>query len=352
LVILAAHIVGGGEAQIAPMLSVPVFIVMVGLTRLLAGGLASIGLASLRPLLLLQFLLLAGFLVLCVAAGPRIDPNATNAILAGMLGVSAMAVQNALVQISLKGAPSTAVMTSNVTRFAIDVGEVLLGGRSGRCGQGSQPSGAYSAGDCRLHRRLRPRCGMRGRTWHVVFGFACRPRPACVCDGFLRPSTMMDRTDEPNRPLDTRIATKRLACCRRVAGALRSAGPPLLFGLRLWASVCLALYVAFWLELDNAYWAGTSAAITCQPHLGASLRKGWYRMIGTSGGGYGDGGSDGMVPAGPCPVSRRSGALGRRVRSRRHAFAQPTSLARRAARTQMRFSCSQSIARARSASVL
>jgi len=103
LVILAAHIVGGGEAEIAPMLSVPVFIVMVGLTRLLAGGLASLGLASLRPLLLLQFLLLAGFLVLCVAAGQRIDPNATNAILAGMLGVSAMAVQNALVQISLKG---------------------------------------------------------------------------------------------------------------------------------------------------------------------------------------------------------------------------------------------------------
>jgi uncharacterized membrane protein YoaK (UPF0700 family) len=103
--------------QIAPMLSVSVFIVMVGLTRLLAGGLESIGLASLRPLLLLQFLLLAGFFILCVAVGPRIDPNATNAILAGMLGVSAMAVQNALVQISLKGAPSTAVMTSNVTRF-------------------------------------------------------------------------------------------------------------------------------------------------------------------------------------------------------------------------------------------
>ena len=118
----------GGEAQIAKMLSVPVFIVMIGLTILLAGALESIGLASLRPLLLLQFLLLTGFLVLRVAAGPRIDPNATNAILAGMLGVSAMAVQNALVQISLKGAPSTAVMTSNVTRFAIDVGEVLLGG--------------------------------------------------------------------------------------------------------------------------------------------------------------------------------------------------------------------------------
>src|SRR5271163_839168 len=61
----------------------------------------------------------------------------------------------------------------------------------------------------------------------------------------------------------------------------RAAGPPLLFGLRLWASVCLALYVAFWLELPNAFWAGTTAAIVCQPHLGASLRKGWYRLIGT-----------------------------------------------------------------------
>jgi uncharacterized membrane protein YccC len=66
-----------------------------------------------------------------------------------------------------------------------------------------------------------------------------------------------------------------------LANTLRAAGPPLLFGLRLWASVCLALYIAFWLELDNAYWAGTSAAIVCQPHLGASLRKGWYRLIGT-----------------------------------------------------------------------
>src|SRR6266516_5652695 len=63
--------------------------------------------------------------------------------------------------------------------------------------------------------------------------------------------------------------------------ALAAAGEPLLFGVRLWASVCLALFVAFSLDLDNPYWAGTSAAIVCQPQLGASLRKGWYSMIGT-----------------------------------------------------------------------
>jgi uncharacterized membrane protein YccC len=66
-----------------------------------------------------------------------------------------------------------------------------------------------------------------------------------------------------------------------LAKVARAAAPPLLFGLRLWASVCLALFVAFWLELDNPYWAGASAAIVCQPYLGASLRKSRYRLIGT-----------------------------------------------------------------------
>ena len=70
-----------------------------------------------------------------------------------------------------------------------------------------------------------------------------------------------------------------------VATALRSTTPALLFGLRLWAAVCLALYITFWLQLDNAFWAGTSAAIVCQPRLGASLRKGWFRMVGTAVGG-------------------------------------------------------------------
>src|SRR5271155_703775 len=68
----------------------------------------------------------------------------------------------------------------------------------------------------------------------------------------------------------------------RIVHALRSAAPALLFGLRLWTAVWLALYTAFWLQLDNTYWAGTSAAIVCQPSLGASLRKGWFRMVGTA----------------------------------------------------------------------
>jgi uncharacterized membrane protein YccC len=70
-----------------------------------------------------------------------------------------------------------------------------------------------------------------------------------------------------------------------LVNAARAAGPSMLFGLRLWAAVCLALYIAFWLELDSPSWAGTTAAIVCQPSLGASLRKGWFRMVGTPAGG-------------------------------------------------------------------
>src|SRR3984885_10490652 len=67
----------------------------------------------------------------------------------------------------------------------------------------------------------------------------------------------------------------------RWTSAFAKATPSLLFALRLWTAVCLALFVAFWLELDNPFWAGTSAAVVCQPQLGASLRKGWFRIIGT-----------------------------------------------------------------------
>src|SRR5437016_13163934 len=79
--------------------------------------------------------------------------------------------------------------------------------------------------------------------------------------------------------MHTRVESPRFSAS--LPDALAAAGEPLLFALRLWTSVCLALYVAFWLELDNPFWAGTSAAVVCQPQLGASLRKGWFRMVGT-----------------------------------------------------------------------
>jgi uncharacterized membrane protein YoaK (UPF0700 family) len=127
LVVLAAHFVAGDPTIFSHILALPVFMLMLFLTRLLAGGLERAGLSTLRPLLLTEVLFLVAFLGVCGGWGPWRDPNAILAAIAGMLGVAAMAVQNALVQISLTHAPATSVMTTNVTRFMLDLGEVVVG---------------------------------------------------------------------------------------------------------------------------------------------------------------------------------------------------------------------------------
>src|SRR5207237_2384859 len=119
---------------------------------------------SLRPLLLVQLLLLVGFLALCASAGAKADPHATRMILAGMFGVSAMAVQNALVQISLKGVPSTAVMTANITRFMMDLGEVMFG---------RKPSDVAKARDRAI------------LTWPAIVGFAIGCGLGATCEAAI-----------------------------------------------------------------------------------------------------------------------------------------------------------------------
>ena len=45
-----------------------------------------------------------------------------------------------------------------------------------------------------------------------------------------------------------------------LADGLRTSVPALLYGIRLWVAVCLALLIAFLLQLDNPYRAGATAA--------------------------------------------------------------------------------------------
>jgi uncharacterized membrane protein YoaK (UPF0700 family) len=134
IVVLAAHIVAGNPTIFSYILSVPVFMLVLLLTRLLTGGLERAGMSTLRPLLLLQLIFLVVFLVLGVTAGPWSSADALLAVIAGMFGVAAMAVQNALVRISLKNSPTTAVMTTNVTQFMLDLGEMLAGRDADRIG--------------------------------------------------------------------------------------------------------------------------------------------------------------------------------------------------------------------------
>jgi uncharacterized membrane protein YoaK (UPF0700 family) len=125
LVVLAAHVINGAPTIVSYVLAVPVFAVVLLLTRLFASRLERVGAVTLQALLLLELLLLIGFLVCCVNCGQRFDPNSGIAITAGIFGISAMAVQTALVQISLARAPSTAVMSTNVAYLMLALGELL-----------------------------------------------------------------------------------------------------------------------------------------------------------------------------------------------------------------------------------
>ncbi len=100
LVILTAHIVAREGDKACLALSLPLFILVLGLTRLLVAGLEALNISSLRPLLLLQFLMLGGSFVLCLPSDHNRDPSARNIVVAGQLTVAAMALQNALGQLS------------------------------------------------------------------------------------------------------------------------------------------------------------------------------------------------------------------------------------------------------------
>jgi uncharacterized membrane protein YoaK (UPF0700 family) len=127
MVIVAAHYVTGGFSQIGPLLAVPVFMVVMGLVTLASSAIARADSYPLRPLLLLQTALLAGFLLLGVGFGRIPDADSSMAVLAGMLGVAAMATQNVLGKLALKGAPSTAVMTTNITQLTLDLSMLARG---------------------------------------------------------------------------------------------------------------------------------------------------------------------------------------------------------------------------------
>lgn len=127
IVITVAHIIAGEPTTLPAILAVPVFMMVVFLVRLLAGRTERARLSTLAPLLRVQLLSLVFCLAVSVAAGPWADADSVLAIVAGMLGVTAMAVQNALVQIALKDTPATAVMTTNVAHFMVDIAEILIG---------------------------------------------------------------------------------------------------------------------------------------------------------------------------------------------------------------------------------
>ena len=125
LVVIAAQLVRGGPPRVAQILAVPVFIVTVAAAWLIAKASDRRGPALLRPLLVAQFLLLAGVLILSVAGGATAHRHGVMAGVTAMTAVSAMAFQFSLLRLAVTGAPSTAVMTGNLTNTVLALLDLL-----------------------------------------------------------------------------------------------------------------------------------------------------------------------------------------------------------------------------------
>lgn len=121
LVVIGALVVRHNRVNPASILAIPVFIVAVAATWILARASGRRGRQLMRLLLLVQFLLLAGLLLFSVITKSSTNPHGAMATITAMLAVSAMACQFALLRLTLPVAPSTAVMTGNLTNATLAV---------------------------------------------------------------------------------------------------------------------------------------------------------------------------------------------------------------------------------------
>ena len=124
-VTLGASLVLGTTGAVAKLLALPVFCLVIVVTRIVSFQLPRIGLSILPTMLVTKAVLLAAGAVLAITLGPFPDGNAPEALLTGMVLVAAMAIQNAAHRIHYPTSPPTTLMTGSTTQIMIDVADLL-----------------------------------------------------------------------------------------------------------------------------------------------------------------------------------------------------------------------------------
>lgn len=131
-------------------LAFPAFILGVAVARLLIAAIQRRQGRALAWSLLLQLLLLLGFMVSGMAAAPVQSPTAAWVMAAGLLGTASMGVHSAISRLLLAHLAPTSLMTGNVTQVVIDLVDMLRGaadaGTTERCIKFVWPVLSFGAG--------------------------------------------------------------------------------------------------------------------------------------------------------------------------------------------------------------
>ncbi|MDM5180300.1 YoaK family protein [Massilia sp. DJPM01] len=131
-------------------LAFPAFIAGIAMARLLILAAERRQWPALKLALLLQVVLLAGFMLAGMAAAPIGDSASFLAMTAGLSGTAAMGAHSASSRLLLAQLAPTSMMTGNVTQVVIDSIDVLRGAgdaaTSARCGKFFWPLLAFGTG--------------------------------------------------------------------------------------------------------------------------------------------------------------------------------------------------------------
>lgn len=125
-VLVGLELMTSERGAIAKLLAVPSFIAAGMAVTVLVTLMRARPRAALAMSLLLEGALLGGFVLAWMLAQPFRGPDEPGAVAALIFAMTAMGAQSATVRLMLRGLPSTNVMTTNSTLFAINAAELLL----------------------------------------------------------------------------------------------------------------------------------------------------------------------------------------------------------------------------------
>jgi uncharacterized membrane protein YoaK (UPF0700 family) len=126
-VLIGASLADNRPGIYGKLLAFPVFVLAVAATRLYLLRCERRQRDAVLPILSGQMMFLVLFLAAGVYASPIRDADAPLTILTGILGVTAMAIQNAASRTVFVGLAPTTVMTGNVTQVVMDLVELSVG---------------------------------------------------------------------------------------------------------------------------------------------------------------------------------------------------------------------------------
>ncbi|ENS4968942.1 DUF1275 domain-containing protein [Vibrio fluvialis] len=129
-VTLGAAVSQGASGMIGKLLALPIFCITLLATRFLGNVYEREGRSAFMPLFAFEALLLTFGAFLALYHGPFIGADESPLLIVGMLWVMAMAIQNGIHRIHMKGCPPTTVVTGSTTQIMLDFTDLLMGKQS------------------------------------------------------------------------------------------------------------------------------------------------------------------------------------------------------------------------------